>query len=109
MQGVRVGLLDATHGLLEGMADIGASRPDIPPMTFLWNLKTVVLRELGKLHVTIRLFQGNGILLVVNVGESLEEQQRENISLEVGCVDRTSQDIGRLPKMPGEGSDIQIN
>jgi hypothetical protein len=39
----------------------------------------------------------------------LEEQQREDVGLEVGRIDRTTQNIGRLPKMPGESSGIQID
>lgn len=69
----------------------------------------MVLGELGKFHVAVGLFQCHGILLVINVGEPLEEQQRKDVGLEVGCVYRTTQDIGRLPEMPGEGPDIQID
>jgi hypothetical protein len=89
------------------MANIGALGPDIFPVAALRNLEPVVLGELGELHVVVGLFQGHDILLVIDVGEPLEEQQREDVSLEVGRVDRTTQDIGRLPEMPGEGPDIQ--
>ena len=99
----------AAHGLLESMADIGAPRPDILPVAAFRNLEPVVLGELGKFHVAVGLFQGYGILLVIDVGEPLEEQQREDVGLEIGRVDRSTQDIGRLPEMPGEGTDIQID
>ena len=109
VQGVRVGLLDAAHGLLERMADIGALGPDIFPVAALRNLEPVVLRELGKFHIAVGLIQGHGILLVIDVGEPLEEQQREDVGLEIGRVDRTAENIRSFPKMPGEGPDIQID
>jgi hypothetical protein len=49
VQGIRVGLLDAAHGLLERMADIGALGPDILPVAALRNLEAVVLGEIGQI------------------------------------------------------------
>jgi len=91
------------------MADIGALGPDIFPVAALRNLETVVLGKPGKFHVAVGLFQGHGILLVIDIREPFEEQQREDVGLEICRVDRTAQDIGCLPKMPGEGPDIQID
>ena len=68
----------------------------------------MVLRELGKFHVAVGLIQGHGILLVIDVGEPLEEQQREDVGLEIGRVDRTAENIRSFPKMPGKGRNIQI-
>jgi hypothetical protein len=78
-------------------------------MAALRNLESVVLGELCEFHVTVGLFQCNGILFVINIGEPFEEKQREDVGLEVGRVDRTAQDIGCLPEMSGEDPDIQID
>jgi hypothetical protein len=90
------------------MSDIGALGPDILPVTILWNLEAVVLWELSEFHVAVGFFQGNGIFLVIDVGEPLEEQQREDVGLEVGRVDRTTKDIGSLPEVTGKSPDIQV-
>jgi hypothetical protein len=103
VQGVRVGLLDVAHGLLERMSDVGALGPDILPVAAFRNLEPVVLGELGKFHVAVGLFQGHVILLIIDVGEPLEEQQREDVGLEIGRVDRTTQDVGRLPEVGSNG------
>lgn len=60
----------------------------------------MVLGELGELHVPFRLFQGDNILLVIEIEEPLEKQQREDVGLEVDRIDGTAQDIGGLPEMP---------
>ena len=109
VQGVQVGLLDTAYSVLERMTDIGALGPDILPVTTLWNLKAVVLRKLGEFHIASRLFRGHSILLVIDVGEPFEKQKWENVCLEIGRINRAAQDIGRLPEMPEEGPDIQID
>jgi hypothetical protein len=109
VQGVRVGLLNAAHGLLERMADIGAPRPNIVPVAALRNLESVIFGELGKFHVAVGLLHGHNIFLVIGIGEPLEEQQRKDVGLEIGRVDRATEDIGRLPEMSGEGPDIQFD
>ena len=58
VQRVRVGLLDTAHGLLERMADIGAPGPDIRPVTTFGNLKAVIFRKMGELHVPVGFLQG---------------------------------------------------
>ena len=87
VQGVRVSRLDVTRGLLERMADIVPLGPDGFPVAAIRNLETVVFGELGKFYVATRLFHGHGIFLVIDIGDLLEEQQRENVGFEIGCVD----------------------
>lgn len=106
VQGIRVGPLNAAHGLLERMTNVGTLDPNIPPMTALWNLEAVVLRELGELNITVGLFQGNGILLVIDVGEPFEEQKREDVGLKVSRIDRTAQNICGRPQVPGQSVKI---
>ena len=44
----RVRLLDAAHGLLQRLPDVGRHRPHVAPVAILWNLEAVVLRESGR-------------------------------------------------------------
>ncbi|MDA3949625.1 MAG: hypothetical protein PF508_10385 [Spirochaeta sp.] len=73
VQGIRIGLLDTAHRLLKRMTDTGALGSGVLPVTTLRNLEPVVLRELGKLNVTIRFLKGSRILLVIDIGDPLEE------------------------------------
>ena len=50
-------------------------------------LKPVVLREQCVLLVSVGLFQCNRGLLVMDIGDPFEEQQREDVRLEVSCID----------------------
>lgn len=93
---------------MQRMADISALGPDILPMAAFRNLEAVVLGELGEFHVAAGIFQGNGILFVIDIGEPLEEQQRKDIGLEIDRIDRTAQNVGGLPEMRRENRDIQI-
>jgi hypothetical protein len=68
----------------------------------LRNLEAVVLGELGEFNIAVRLFQGDGILLVIYVREPFKEQQRKNVGLEVGRVDGTAQDVSSFPKVTEE-------
>ena len=66
-------------------------------MTAIWDLEAVVLREKSKLPVAAGLLQRNGDLLVVYVADTLEEQQREDICLEISSIHRPAKDIRGLP------------
>jgi len=57
------------------------------------------LREAGVFLVAARLVQRGPILLLVHVGDALEEEQREDISLEVGGIHRVTLDVGGLPEV----------
>ncbi len=45
----RVRLLDATHGRLQRLADIGRHRPHVAPVAIFRNLEAVVLRETARI------------------------------------------------------------
>jgi hypothetical protein len=91
------------------MTDIFALGSDILPVATLRNLEPMILGELGKFYVTTGLLHGNGILFVIHVRNSFEKKKREDVGLEVSSVYRATQDIGRLPEMSGEGSDVPTN
>ena len=55
VQGVRVGLLDATHGLLERVPDVFSLFANVFPVTALGNLKPMVLGEQSERPVTLGL------------------------------------------------------
>ena len=63
------------------------------------NLKAVVLRELGIFLVTARFRQGRRVFLVIDIRDSLEEEQREDVGLEVGGIHRAAQDVRGLPEV----------
>ena len=108
MQRIGVGLLNATHGLLQRIPNVRALGAHLLPVTPLRHLKSVVFGELGKLHIALRFFQGAVQLLIVDIGQALEEEQGENVRLEVRRVDGTPQDIGGFPKMDGQRSNIEV-
>lgn len=56
-------------------------------------LEAVILAEGSVLAVSIRRVEGLPELLIGDIGEPLEEEEREDIGLEVGGVDRAAQDI----------------
>jgi hypothetical protein len=62
------------------------------------NLEAVRLGEPGQFGIA-----GVGddlvVLLVPDIADSLEEQQREDVGLEVGRIHRAAQDVGRLPEV----------
>lgn len=107
MEGVRVCLLDAPHCLLQRIPNVCARGANIPPVTAFGDLKPVILREPGILHITIRLQKGDFELFVVDGADSPEEKQRKNVSFEVGRIDRPPQNVGSFPKMTGKCADIQ--
>ena len=53
-----------------------------------------MLGLVGVLGVTVRLGQGGGLFLVVDVTDPLQEQEREDVGLEVRCVYRPAKDVG---------------
>ena len=96
VKGIRVGLLNAAHGFLECMADVGASGANVVPVALFGHLKAMVLRKKGKIEVTARLFKRNTELFVVNVGKAFEKQKRKNVRFEISGINRAPQNIGRL-------------
>src|SRR4051794_18542225 len=75
-------------------------------MAAVGQLETVVLAEGGVFEVAIRLVERLLEFLIIHVGEPLEEEEREDISLKIGGIDGATQDVGGLPEVVlkrGEG------
>ena len=62
------------------------------------DLEPVLLGQVGVLLVAVRLGERVGALLVVDVADPLQEQQREDVRLEVRRVDGAAQDVGGVPE-----------
>ena len=95
----RVRLLDATQGGLQRLPHIGSHCSYITPVTTFWHLEAVVLREASVFLVAPGFLQRCLVLLIMHVGEALEEQEREDVGLEVRRIHRPAQDIGGFPEM----------
>ena len=72
---------------------------DVVPVAAARNLETIVLRENGVLFVAAGLSQCRRVLLVVNVRDAFEKEQREDVRFEVGGINWAAKDVGGLPKM----------
>ena len=59
----------------------------------------MVLREPGVFLVAAGFGQGGLIFLVMDIRDAFEEQQREDVGLEVGGIDRAAQDVGGFPEV----------
>jgi hypothetical protein len=90
IQRLWVGAFNPTQRLLQRLPDVGRHRPHVAPMAALRNLEAVVLREQGVLLVATGLRDCRVVFLVVNVRETLEEQQRKDVGLEVRRVHGTA-------------------
>jgi hypothetical protein len=71
----------------------------IIPVAALEDLKTIVLRKLCILLVAVGLIKSRLIFLVMNIRDTLEEEQWKHVGFEVSCVYRASQDVRRFPKV----------
>ena len=60
--------------------------------------EAVVLGEVGEFFVAVDLHRG-GVLFVVDVGDPLEEDEREDVLLVVPGVDEATKDDGRTPEV----------
>jgi len=69
------------------------------PVVVLANLETVVLGEAGIFLVATRLGQGSPVFLVLHVGEAFEKEEGQDVGLEIGGVNRASEDVGGFPEM----------
>ena len=58
---------------------------------------------MGIFVVAAGLLECRGSLFVVDVADPLKEHQREDVGLEVGCVDRAAEDVGGIPEHRFEG------
>lgn len=67
-------------------------------MAVFRDLETVRLREPRQLFIA-SLVDDLLVFLVPDVADSLKEQQREDVGLEVGGIHRAAQDVGGFPEM----------
>ena len=96
---VRVRALDLTHGVRERGADVGRRFADVAPVAALRDVEAVHLGEVDRIGVTEER-RGVSRLLVPDVGDALEEQQRQDVRLPVGAVHGTAaEDLGAFPEM----------
>ena len=86
--GVR--LLDATQSILERLPDILGDFARVPPVTAIRHLETVVFWKQGGFLVTIELLHRRIVFLIMHVRDALEEQEREDVGLEIGGIDRAA-------------------
>ena len=73
-------------------------RADVVPVAAVGDGEAVVLGEVGEFLVAVHLHRG-GVLLVVDVGDPLQEDQREDVLLVVAGVDEAAQDDGGAPQV----------
>ena len=99
MQRRLISLLDLAEGDMQGRPDVRCLRAHLPPMTALRDLEAVLLGQVRILLVAIRLLQGTRPLLVVDIGDALEEQEGKDVGLVVGGVDGSAQDVRGRPEV----------
>ncbi|MDB6132767.1 MAG: hypothetical protein JWM59_1010 [Verrucomicrobiales bacterium] len=68
-------------------------------MTVLGDLEPIILRKQRRLLIPIERCQSGLMLLIVDIGETFEEQQRKDVALEIRRIHRPAQDVGGLPQM----------
>ena len=105
VQGVRVGLLDFAHGALQGIADVGCHGTNVIPVAVIRDLKAMRLGEEGQFGIA-GLIDDLGVFLVPDIADPLEEQEREDVGLEVSRIHRAAQDVGGLPEVAFELTEI---
>ena len=106
VEGVRVGLFDPSEGGLERLADVDCDFSYILPMAIFGNLEAIVFGEECRFLVSVKLIECCLVLFVMDIGETLEEQERENIGLEVCRIDRSLEEPSGFPQVGfelGEG------
>lgn len=96
---IRIRRLDTPHCFLQSLADVCRHRAEIVPVALMRDLEPIVLREPGIFFIAPGFRESCPVLLIVDVGDPFEEEQREDVGLEVGRVDRPTQNIGGLPEM----------
>lgn len=58
-----------------------------------------VARYSRELSVPLRLGEGGLVLFIVDIRDSIEKEQREDVGLEIGGIDGAAQNAGRLPEV----------
>ena len=97
-QGVGVGGLDGAHGLEDRGTDVLGDAADVVPVAAVRDGEAVILGEVGQVLVAVDL-QGGGVLFVVDVGDPLEEDEREDVLLVVAGVDQAAQHDRGAPQV----------
>ena len=90
---------NGAHRLLQGVPDLAIDLANLSPVRVGWHLKAVVLREQRKVLIPARLAQRSERLLIEDIAQPLEEQQRKDELLVVARVNRPSQKHGGSPKV----------
>lgn len=70
-------------------------------MAILGNLKAVRFRNACQLFI-VAVGYGLLVLTIPHITDALEKEQREDVGLEVGSVNQSPEDVGRLPEMTFE-------
>lgn len=83
--------MDPIKDSLEFNADILGCLAQVCPGAPLGNLKPVVLGQVGEALVALVGLEGDFTLGAERVADPLEEEEREDIRLEVGWIDRAAQ------------------
>ncbi len=94
-----VGSLAASHGTLDHFTHARSLRPHVAPVAAFGYLEAVVLGERGVGHIAARLLEGLLKLLVVDIGDALEEEQREDKLLIIARVNNTPEERSRAPEI----------
>nr|WP_295265487.1 hypothetical protein [Selenomonas sp.] len=98
LPGVR--LLDGLECIRERRADVFRGVAHVAPARALRDVEEVRLVPVPRLGTVFRF--GVRVFFVVNVGEALQKEQRENILLVRAGVDARAQELGRAPEVSFE-------
>jgi hypothetical protein len=98
-QPVFVGHLNGAHRLLQAVTDIAIDLANLPPVRVRRHLEAVIFREQRKVLIPARIPQRGDGLLIEDIAQSLEEQQREDELLVVARVNRPPQKHGGSPQV----------
>src|SRR5262245_2420167 len=95
---VGVSLLDPVEDVLEPHANVLVDLAEITPMAALGEHEAVVVGLYLVVEAVSEVGYSSLVLLVPDVADPPEEQQREDIGLEVGRVYWTPKAVGGIPK-----------
>lgn len=99
IEGVGVRALDLTHGVRQRGAHVGRGFPNVAPVAALRDDEAVNLWEVDRLGVPEER-RGSCRLLVPDIRNALEEQQRQDVRLPVGTIHgAAAEDLGAFPQM----------
>ena len=94
----RVDRLDGTERAPQRPAHVARRPADVGPVGAGRDDEPVVGRRL-RVALVAGLVEGVAVLLVPDVGEALEEEQREDVLLVVAGVDQAAQEVGGAPEV----------